>query len=83
MCIRDSWYSLQCSEKIKLSKHTKAKSGEKISWIAPYGYLKNPENPKEWIIDEYASQIVKRVFKEYLAGMSLMEICLLYTSRCV
>lgn len=70
----NNWYSLQCSEKIKLSKHTKAKSGEKISWIAPYGYLKNPENPKEWIIDEYASQIVKRVFKEYLAGMSLMEI---------
>lgn len=70
----NNWYSLQCSEKIKLSKHTKAKSGEKISWIAPYGYLKNPENPKEWIIDEYASQTVKRVFKEYLAGMSLMEI---------
>ena len=70
----NNWYSLQCSEKIKLSKHTKAKTGEKISWIAPYGYLKNPENPKEWIIDEYASQIVKRVFKEYLAGMSLMEI---------
>lgn len=70
----NNWYSLQCSEKIKLSKHTKAKSGEKISWIAPYGYLKNPENPKEWIIDKYASQIVKRVFKEYLAGMSLMEI---------
>lgn len=70
----NNWYSLQCSEKIKLSKHTKAKTGEKISWIAPYGYLKNPENPKEWIIDDYASQIVKRVFKEYLAGMSLMEI---------
>jgi len=70
----NNWYSLQCSEKIKLSKHTKAKTGEKISWIAPYGYLKNPENPKEWIIDDSASQIVKRVFKEYLAGMSLMEI---------
>lgn len=70
----NNWYSLQCSEKIKLSKHTKAKTGEKISWIAPYGYLKNPENPKEWIIDDYASQIVKRVFKEYLSGMSLMEI---------
>lgn len=70
----NNWYSLQCSEKIKLSKHTKAKTGEKISWIAPYGYLKNPENSKEWIIDDYASQIVKRVFKEYLAGMSLMEI---------
>ncbi|MFQ7254963.1 MAG: recombinase family protein [Streptococcus sp.] len=56
----NNWYSLQCSEK--------------ISWIAPYGYLKNPDSPKEWLVDDYASQIVKRVFREYLAGMSLMEI---------
>lgn len=62
----NNWYSLQCSEKIKLSKHTKAKTGEKIGWIVPYGYLKSPENPKEWRIDDYASQIVKRVFREYL-----------------
>lgn len=51
----NNWYSLQCSEKIKLSKHTKAKTGEKISWVAPYGYLKNPDNPKEWLVDDYAS----------------------------
>ena len=25
----NNWYSMQCSEKIKLSKHTKAKNGEK------------------------------------------------------
>lgn len=70
----NNWYSLQCSEKIKLSKHTKAKTGEKIGWIAPYGYLKSPENPKEWLIDDYASQIVKRVFREYLAGKPLCQI---------
>ncbi|CYX37029.1 TPA: recombinase family protein [Streptococcus suis] len=70
----NNWYSLQCSEKIKLSKHTKAKTGEKIGWIAPYGYLKNPENPKEWLIDDYASQIVKRIFKEYLSGKPIASI---------
>ncbi|NQN35749.1 recombinase family protein [Streptococcus suis] len=70
----NNWYSLQCSEKIKLSKHTKAKTGEKIGWIAPYGYLKNPENPKEWLIDDYASQIVKRIFKEYLSGKPISSI---------
>ncbi|EQB23717.1 site-specific recombinase [Streptococcus equi subsp. zooepidemicus SzS31A1] len=70
----NNWYSLQCSEKIKLSKHTKAKTGEKIGWIAPYGYIKNPENPKEWLVDDYASQIVKRVFKEYLSGKPIASI---------
>ncbi|RRN52113.1 DUF4368 domain-containing protein [Streptococcus suis] len=70
----NNWYSLQCSEKIKLSKHTKAKTGEKIGWTAPYGYLKNPENSKEWLIDDYASQIVKRIFKEYLSGKPIASI---------
>ena len=70
----NNWYSMQCSEKIKLSKHTKAKNGEKIGWIAPYGYLNNPENRKEWLIDEYASKIVKRVFAEYISGRTPTEI---------
>ncbi len=70
----NNWYSMQCSEKIKLSKHTKAKNGEKIGWIAPYGYLNNPENRKEWLVDEYASKIVKRVFTEYISGRTPSEI---------
>lgn len=65
---------MQCSEKIKLSKHTKAKNGEKIGWITPYGYLNNPENRKEWLVDEYASEIVKRIFSEYISGRTPTEI---------
>lgn len=65
---------MQCSEKIKLSKYTKAKTGEKIGWIALYGYLNNPGNRKEWLVDEYAGQIVKRIFEEYLSGKPLVEI---------
>lgn len=70
----NNWYSMQCSEKIKLSKHTKAKNGEKIGWITPYGYLNNPENRKEWLVDEYASKIVKRIFSEYISGRTPTEI---------
>lgn len=70
----NNWYSLQCSEKIKLSKHTKAKTGEKIGWVAPYGYIRNPDNLKEWLIDDYASQIVKRIFREYISGKPLADI---------
>ena len=29
----NNWYSMQCSEKIKLSKHTKAKNGEKSAGL--------------------------------------------------
>lgn len=74
MNIFNEWYSRQCSEKIKLSKHTKAKNGEKIGWMPPYGYLKSPENPKQWIVDEVASKVVKRIFQEFLNGKTPTEI---------
>ncbi|MDO4902597.1 MAG: recombinase family protein [bacterium] len=72
--IFNEWYSRQCSEKIKLSKHTKAKSGQKIAWQAPYGYIKNPDNCNEWTVDKEASKNIQRVFREFLAGKTPTEI---------
>ena len=39
----------------------------------PYGYKKNKEK-KCLEIDEYASQVVKRIFSMYLNGMKFAEI---------
>lgn len=72
--IFNDWYSRQCSEKIKLSKHAKAKSGQKIAWQAPYGYIKNPNNCNEWTVDKEASTVIQRVFREFLAGKTPTEI---------
>ena len=40
----------------------------------PYGYMKNPENPKEWIIDEEAAQVVKKIFTLCMNGRGPSQI---------
>lgn len=41
---------------------------------APYGYVKSPEDKHKLVVDEFASQIVKRIFKEFLSGKSMYKI---------
>lgn len=36
--------------------------------------MKNPDNPNEWIIDEEAAQVVKRIFNLCLEGYGTSQI---------
>lgn len=48
----------------------------------PYGYIRNPEDKNEWIIDEYAGGIVRRIFDYYVNQMmSAHEIAKILTSE--
>lgn len=40
----------------------------------PYGYVKDPENPKRWIVDDEAAQVVRRVFDLTLEGFGTAQI---------
>ena len=40
----------------------------------PYGYMKNPDNPKRWIIDEEAASVVRRIFQMTIDGFGTEEI---------
>ncbi|GFH43038.1 recombinase [Lactococcus hodotermopsidis] len=70
----NEWYARDTSKKIKAVKHAKAKAGEKICAFPPYGYLKSPDNPKNWIIDEEASQVVKLIFQLAKEGLGVYKI---------
>ena len=70
----NEWYARDCSKKIKAVKHAKGNAGEKMNANPPYGYMKDPNNRKNWIIDELAAKIVKRIFNEYVRGLSLTQI---------
>lgn len=50
------------------------KHGEFIGVSAPYGYLKDPDDCHKFIIDEYASSIVRRIFDMTLENKSKNEI---------
>ena len=43
-------------------------SGEHIGSHAPYGYMKNPDNKKEWIVDEEAAEVVREIFRLCVNG---------------
>ena len=65
--IMKEMYARDISKKIRSSHRLRGNAGEPLSQ-PPYGYLKSPENKKKWIIDPYASQIVKDVFRMCLEG---------------
>ena len=40
----------------------------------PYGYIKNPNDPRFWIIDPEAADVVRRIYNMALEGYGLAEI---------
>lgn len=67
--INDS-YCRDISTKVKSQLEVKRKNGEFIGAFAVYGYLKNPENKNKLIVDDYAADIVNKVFNWKLEGLS-------------
>jgi len=45
-------------------------TGEYIGSHPPYGYMKNPENKKEWIVDEEAAEVAHEIFRLCVGGYS-------------
>lgn len=72
--LMDEMYAADTSKKIRAVIQAKAKAGERVTVNPPYGYLKDPKNPKNWIVDPVASGVVKRIFQEAKNGKSLTEI---------
>ena len=35
--------------------------GEHLTTMPPYGYVKDAENSEQWIVDDEAAQVVKRL----------------------
>ena len=72
--LMDEMYAADTSKKIRAVVQSKARAGERVTVNPPYGYLKTPNNPKNWIVDPVASKVVKRIFQEAKSGKSLSEI---------
>ena len=72
--LMDEMYAADTSKKIRAVIQAKARAGERVTVNPPYGYMKDPDNPKNWIIDPVASKVVKRIFQEAKSGKSTNEI---------
>ena len=52
--IINEWYAKDTSKKIRAVMKSKGEAGEHLCTNAPYGYMKDADNKKRWIVDEAA-----------------------------
>ncbi len=67
-------YARDTSKKIRATWQSKGKSGEHLTTIPPYGYIKDPEDKKKWIVDEEASAVVQKIFSLCVDGLGPTQI---------
>lgn len=77
----NEWYARDTSKKIKAVKKAKGLAGEHMGCVAPYGYRKNPDNPKEWLIDEESAEVVREIFRLCVDGYGPRRIANILTER--
>ena len=69
----NEWYARDISKKRRISNKIKGNAGEPMGQ-PPYGYIKDPDNPKRWIVDEEAAQVVRRIYSMTLEGYGTEQI---------
>lgn len=67
-------YCRDISIKVKAQQQVKRLEGKCISAFAVYGYRKDPDDKNALIIDEYAADVVRKIFAWKTAGMSMAAI---------
>lgn len=73
--IMNEWYVRDTSKKIKAVLKSRGMSGKAHTSNSPcYGYVKDPENPDHWVVDEEAAAIVRRIFQMSIDGKGPYEI---------
>ena len=65
--IMNELYAKDISRKVRSAHNTRGRAGEPLSQ-PPYGYVKDPQDKKRWIIDPEAASVVREIFKLYLDG---------------
>ena len=71
--IMNEWYARDTSKKIKSTFKTKGMMGKHLTGTVIYGYLWN-EARDQWIVDEEAADVVKRIFARTIEGYGPYQI---------
>lgn len=67
-------YARDISNKIQATVKSKQKAGDFIGSFTSYGYKKSPVNKNKLIIDEYAADVVRKIFSLYIQGYGKQRI---------
>ncbi len=69
----NDFYAKDTSKKVRAIKRAQGMAGEHLT-KPPYGYMVSPTDKKQWIVDEEAAAVVKRIFDLCIAGNGPMQI---------
>lgn len=67
-------YCRDISVKIRSQLEIKRKNGQFLGAFAAFGYLKDEQNKNRLVVDQYAADIVRDIFKWKLEGVSPQDI---------
>ena len=70
--IMNEYYAKDISKKRRIVNKMKGNAGVPFS-PPPYGYIKNPDDPRFWIVEPEASEVVRRIYRMALEGYGLAE----------
>ena len=70
----NEFYARDTSRKIRAVQKAKGERGVPLTTNVPYGYVKDPENPRRWVVDPVAADVVKRIFSMCMEGRGPMQI---------
>ena len=65
--IMNEYYAKDISKKVRSAHKIRGRLGEPLGQPL-YGYMKDPDNKKHWIVDPEAASVVKRIFQMFLDG---------------
>ncbi len=68
--IMNEWYARDISHKVRSSQRLRGSAGVPLS-LPLYGYRKDPDNPKSWVIDEEAAVVVRRIYQLCIDGFGI------------
>ena len=69
----NDFYAKDTSKKVRAIKRAQGQAGEHLT-KPPYGYIVSPTDKKQWIVDEEAAAVVKRIFDLCISGKGPMQI---------
>ena len=80
--LMNEFYAKDCSKKGRSAARVKAETGARVGSRPPYGYQKDPDDPKRRIIpDPDTAPIVQRIFALCASGSGPSQIAKLLTSE--
>lgn len=69
----NEWYARDISKKRRISNKIKGNAGEPMGQ-PPYGYMKDPDNLKHWLVDDEPAAVVRRIYRMTMDGLGTEQI---------